>query len=833
MAPCQRCAEAASLLFDGTKAGVDVQRYARADHGYVIGVFRGRERDDAISVWLRVNAAAPVVKVRAGDGIHLVDAATSAARAVAADTIWAALPKPEWGSRGYAHALYGPAPRCMAWLQARGNETPGRSLLKLSQEMLEPEQIGTALLELLGRDDLLDEDRAARTELDATSRALEQLHDDDAARRRQEDAELAAIAGRDQARTLLARADGLWTLHYAKGLVDAVARADEARAAVRPAGDDRRAARRRLAATAAELQQVGDGDALRAAAEAARTALDAATEDLVQAGKAKSAAQTRLSDLLDRLGELAVAAEAWDGNPLADLEPRVLTAADNLAVLSGAHAVAAADRQRREGELRAAETGTAGAAAATAARLRAAGIAATPLLDGIDLDRASRPQWEPRLAPYRDAVAVAASERDAAIAAAAAGDMLIDGEPTPSVHPEGVLAAPPAAVPFLRYLASAIVGDEYAARHGEHVTVVGGFADPIAGREARVNAARRALDAAGDTEQAAADRLSWQRSTVENLNALVAAARAATDHAAARAAERQLRAELSRLDEPENRAAAAHRRASEQQRGADAAWGGYDQHRKRLEERRHHDEQRLTAATQRLRLALERWLSQRARIPYWAVRWAVTFDRAAAALADDAAEHPSGDDRSSSGAYRRAANHAIDRALGACGIDRDTGHGAPPGSGVDLAVAERSAAGLGSDDESGQSYERQARAFHQVADALGAWLRRLHVEDAATAAHVNADRERRAQALDAAQQVCDQRSRDLPMLQDQIERLLRTSLGTVANKLNELDLAAQGAGADLLVEPQRPATAKGELAVAGHAPVSARTQRRARPVQGA
>ena len=158
MAPCQRCAEAASLLFDGTKAGVDVQRYARADHGYVIGVFRGRERDDAISVWLRVNAAAPVVKVRAGDGIHLVDAATSAARAVAADTIWAALPKPEWGSRGYAHALYGPAPRCMAWLQARGNETPGRSLLKLSQEMLEPEQIGTALLELLGRDDLLDED---------------------------------------------------------------------------------------------------------------------------------------------------------------------------------------------------------------------------------------------------------------------------------------------------------------------------------------------------------------------------------------------------------------------------------------------------------------------------------------------------------------------------------------------------------------------------------------------------------------------------------------------------------------------------------------------------
>lgn len=798
--------EAASLLFDGTKAGVDVQRYARADHGYVIGVFRSRGSKDAMTVWLRINAAAPVLKARAIEGFNLVEATTSTARAAAADAVWASLPKPEWGSRGYAHALYGSTPRCMAWLQARGNEMPGRSLLKLSQEMLEPEQIGTALLELLGRDDLLDEDRAARAELDATSREVEQLRNDEVAQRRQEDDELAAIANRNQARLLLTRAERLWTLHYAKGLVDSVSRADDARAAIRPAGDDRRAARRQLHATIAAIDEIGDGAALKAAVAAAQIALDTATEELVGAGKAKSAAQTRLSDLLARIDELAIAAEAWDGSPLSDLEAHAITAAEDLAAATAAHAVATADRQRRESELQAAEAGTAGAAAEASERLAAAGIAATPLLDGVEVDPTARAAWEPRLTPYRDAVVIATQVRDDALAAAAAGDMLIDGDPSAVEPPPGIVAAPRAAVPFLHWLAAAVPSDQRTARHGEHVTVVGGFADPITGRQARIIGARRAVDEAQEVERGTAELAAKRKAAAEDASRLVAAAHAAAARDEARGSERALRAAIANLDEAENVTAEAHRRAVAEQGRAAEAWGGHDQHRKRLGDARQRDEQAVFAATQALRISAERWSAQRQRVPYWSVRWGGDLGSAAAALAGDAAEHPTGDDRSSSGAYRRAANHAIDRALTVCGIDSDTGAGAPAGSGVDLAVAERTAAGGARDDDDGQSYERQASAFHHVADALGAWLRRLQLEDEATASHIANDRDRRATALAAAQDLCDERSRNLPMLQDQIERLLRTSLSAVADKLNQLDLAAQGAGADLLIEPQRPAT---------------------------
>jgi hypothetical protein len=125
----------------------------------------------------------------------------------------------------------------MAWLQARGNKTPGKSLLKLAQETMTPIQIGTALPELLGRDDLLLEDRKARADLDETSRELDRLKTEDEVHRRDEDVELRAIQGRDAARGHLATAQRLWHLHYAKGLVDAGVRlADARRAAQRRRG---------------------------------------------------------------------------------------------------------------------------------------------------------------------------------------------------------------------------------------------------------------------------------------------------------------------------------------------------------------------------------------------------------------------------------------------------------------------------------------------------------------------------------------------------------------------------------------------------------------------
>ncbi len=801
--------EATSLLFDGTKAGVDVQRYARVDHGYIIGVFRSRDvEDDSLTVWLRINAAAPVLRARVTPGIHLVEAATSTARAAAADAMWTALPKPEWGSRTYAQELFGSAPRCMAWLQARGNETPGKSLLKLSQEMLTPEQIGVALLELLGRDDVLDQDRAARTELDATIREVDDLRNDDNNRRREEDDELKAIAGRNQARGHLDRAERLWQLHFAKGLVDASARLAQAREDIRPLAMARRDIRIQSRATADALTALGDGSALKDAAAAAQTVLEASNESWRQTSNAKSIGQNHLDSALSELDGLKIAAEAWDGTSTAELSVLLQGGEEQLSIAKATEAVAIADRERSETALRAAEDGTAGTAGGAAARLREAGISALPLIDEIDIEPTSRAAWEPRLALYRDAVAIEAADAPMALSVGQPGDTFIIGESGGDPAPAGITAAPSSSIPFLRQLA-ATKSTGTAAHLSDHVVVIGDFPSPITGRRARINAARTELEEDKEREQRATAEVGRQQDVLFDLQHQLDAARAVEQLASVRATITSLRENLAKLDRDDNEAAETYRKSNDAFGKAREAWGGFNERRQRLEAAKTHDQKELWSASQKLRGSIESYYRNRNILPYWAQRWGGDQDSAGVALAQDATENPSSDDRAASSSYRRAANHAIDRALMLCGVDADTGAGAPPGSGVDLAVAERTRAGAsGSDDERAQSYERQATAFHAVAGALGGWLERLRLEDHAREEHIASDRGRRSEALSAAEQLCEERRRNLPVIQDQIERLLRTILAGVGEKLNQLDLAAQGSGADLLVEPQRPVTSR-------------------------
>src|SRR5207249_2300057 len=129
------------------------------------------------------------------------------------------------------------------------------------------------------------------------------------------------------------------------------------------------------------------------------------------------------------------------------------------------------------------------------------------------------------------------------------------------------------------------------------------------------------------------------------------------------------------------------------------------------------------------------------------------------------------------------------KALAACGIDSDTGDGAPPGSGVGIAVSERMNAGpdatsTGEDEVASIRYEWLARAFHALTDALGSWLERLRLEDEAAEAHIVADRSRREEALVTAATACDERSRNLPIIQDGIERSVRTLLAAISDRLN-------------------------------------------------
>jgi hypothetical protein len=810
--PAAGAPEAASLLFDGTKAGVDVERYARAERGYVIGVFAREGGVEPLTVWLRINATSQYLWARCTDGIRLVDQATPSAREAVADSIWSELPDPQWGSRTYVEKLYGSAPRCVAWLQARGNATPGKSLLKLAQERMEPEQVGLALLELVGRDDLIDADAEARADLDERTRELERLRLDDGRRRQEEDDELAAIAARQKAREQLALANSLWRLHYAKGLLDASARAAAARGEVAPLGGQRRLARGRLRAASAELALLGDGSALRGAADQASALEQAARETHETALRGTAGLRATLDQLERAADERRPLAERWDGTSLQDADSAVAAASeherDTIARLGAAEAgTAEADRS-----LAAVESHGGGRAGQTAARLDAAGLHTRALLDELRLDPDARGDWEPRLTLYEDAVAVGNQFRREALAAAEPGDVLVFGSETSREPPPGIAAAPPAAIDFLYEIADAPAHHDPArAELGAHVVVVGGFADPVIGRAARLDAVQRKIEQSHEQEQEARNALSQAIRRREIAQATRNAAQAHSDLTEATKQSENTRRHLHDAAVVENSTASDYAEARERSGLAQREWGGFEASRTRVEAEIRAAEEELAGHTGDLRAALERVRRRTEAIGYWSRAWAAGGTTSAeAALADDT----SGEARADADAYRRAANHALDRALAACGIESDTGAGAPPGSGVAIAVSERTNADrsdsaiAGSEDISEIRYERLARAFHALVEALGSWLQRLQLEDEAAEAHIVADRDRRDEALTIAAAACAARSRNLPILQDQIERVVRTLLAEISDRLNELDLAARGSGADLRIESLRPATAK-------------------------
>ncbi|HZR93045.1 MAG TPA: hypothetical protein VFA44_11650 [Gaiellaceae bacterium] len=809
--PATGAPEAANLLFDGTKAGVDVERYARAERGYVIGVFAREGGTDPLTVWLRINATAQYLWTRYADGICLVEADTPSAREAAADALWSELPDQRWGSKTYAKNLYGSAPRCVAWLQARGNATPGKSLLKLAQERMEPEQIGLALLELVGRDDLLHADAEARADLDERTRELERLRLEDERRRGDEDDELGAIAARGRAREQLALAMRLWRLHNAKGLVDATARATATRAEeIPPLRRARHAARHRARAARAELARLGDGSSLREAAERTSLLEANAREAHETALRAAVGLRTTLDQLEQTADALRSLAERWDGTPAADAERAVAVANEHERAMIAR--LGAADAATREAEhaVKAVETHGGGRAGETAARLAAAGVQARPLLDELNLDPEARDEWEPRLTLYEDAVAVDGRSRQEALAVAEAGDVLVFGSDQDREPPPGIATAPPAAIAFLRQLAEAIAGRDPAhAQLGAHVVVVGGFADPVIGRAARLDGAQRKLARSLERQQEADRLMTAAARSRELAEANREAARARRDLDVTTTQIETVRSQLHRAAAEENRNATAHAEAHERSNLAQRHWGGFEARRAQLEGELTRAEDEVSRCNSELRAAIDRLRRRTGAVGYWARAWGADAASAEAALADD----PSGEARADADAYRRAANHALDKALTACGIDSDTGDGAPPGSGVAIAVSERTnaspeATSAGDDEIASIRYEWLARAFHALTDALGSWLERLQLEDEAAEAHIVADRSRREEALATAATACDERSRNLPIIQDGIERSVRTLLADISDRLNELDLAARGSGADLRIESIRPASAK-------------------------
>ncbi|MFC4051846.1 chromosome partitioning protein ParA [Actinomadura syzygii] len=607
----------AELLFNAELAAQGDSQWASADHGYIVGVFDHADRveDDgetAVTVWLRVNVDAPHLEIRWRDGVHLAAAPSEAERVSLADRLWAGLPRSagrrDLVAKDLSRVLYGGQVRCVSFLSTSVRSKVATNLLSQPLNEISPERIFSAIAALTGLDRELEAERKSRAEEHRerakAAEASERLADWE----RDAASLLKTFDRRDRARDEVAAALRHWRTRQARLLADALA-ADAAHAAeqerLRAEGAELAAAAK---AAEREIEQL-TGGALDAQSQEAGAAL---AELKGQAGKLaadKAVARDRLDELrrqVSALEERRRQVQARDGAAdraeLAAAEARRDEAQQELGMAKGA--VARAERSLAE-----AEAGE-GSAPAQIRALAAEGITAVGLLDAVELADDVRERWEAALWPYREAVVVSADDLPAAVTALRnmPGSMIVPADshpasrtqPTEPPHPESAAqpdsAAPPESAaqpndaaepdgtpvsegcgisesssrsgggglpdgvrcePSLGRFFAALAGDPVhsggMAEGGAGVVVVGGFAEPVTGRVARVRAAHAALETARETLERARRATSDAAADVALAGRRLAGAGAADELDAVRDTMTELRERLEELAAGESR----------------------------------------------------------------------------------------------------------------------------------------------------------------------------------------------------------------------------------------------------------------------------------------
>lgn len=789
---------AAGLLFKPEAAGVEGAQFAPAPHGYIVGLFVDPEDPTGIespplTVWVRMSTQTPYLQVRWENAILVADDDTDELRYNQADSIWKSLSaNNQCSARKMQESLYGDAPRCMAYLDT----TLRRAAVSLlSQQMTEmsPDAIGQSLIELAGLRHLLEEEQSQRNALAEHQRRLSDAGASHEKRLREEDAELAGVANRQQARDRLAYGAEMWRLHFAKRYVEIVPEQQSATTTIAEATAT-------VASARADLEDARDAHRLLAerrdltdAELEARTVWDKAKEARERADQERAIHAHRITETAARRPSLVAASEGWNGTSVEDAAAALETA------LSDA---AEAELRRRNAErasdeagetLRQAEAGISPDTAEVVAALDVETISATVLADTVTIDESARDRWEPVLWPWRSAVVVAPTDAELAIAAVRdlPGAVLVaaDADDAARPLPDGITSG----VPVGGLLAALGGRTEYhpdphrVADRDAGVVVVGGFPDPTTGREARIAAARAGVDAA-------AGELRDAKRALARANLEVRAASATADQARAVADLEQLDAELKRLT---------------------ALVAGYDQRIPGLRDAeqnafsdwqeadvlvRTHDLQ-VTAAGNVVKQA-KRSLSdaEDARkkalkalddlhLSYWRDGWGDTVDAAHALLNEQEDQVK----RLTSKRLRNRAQEALKDALDA--YEADVGE-VP--SDIEEVRERRD------DLADGDDPTPRAVSFQDLSRPLRTRLLGSTERDAITNTKIRRDRaEREAMVGDLDREVSD-RTGTLQTLQDMIERSLEGHFGRMSAALDRLDCARGGHGAELLVHSRRP-----------------------------
>ncbi|WP_432877961.1 chromosome segregation ATPase [Kribbella sp. CA-245084] len=595
---------AAELLFTAEAAGQE-GNWSNVDRGYIVGVFSDPELTDldeveaaAITVWIRINRKASYIDLRWKQGLHIPYGATEAERAAGADALWAALPhsngRTDFHANKLSQVLYGGQVRCVSFLSTSVRSSPTANLLAEPLNELGPARIFNAIATLTGLDHELEQEQAHRsaehTQREATKQATADLQ-----RWEQEMATVeAGILQRAAAREALAAAKESWQARNARHLIDGDARNREI---LQELGilDERVAEQEaRKESVDTEIDAFGNEEGMLRDVQLTRQErdkLDARDREL-------DLAQRSVREQLERLGQehrrLLEAGRSADGRDLAAAGEEQAEAREVLEEHIGRDHAARVAVEHTEAELREAESGQT-VSATQQQVLETAGLECGALTDITELPESDRAEWEPRLAPYREAVVIDAG--DATVATTALADAGYPGFLL-------VLANRPGAPKSRRGPKSAdkrFTLDGFFAALSERATKenideaagvvsVGQFDEPITGRTARIQAAGRRVEASKAARAVASAALEQARSRVEQAERRTAAAQALADADAVQEQILQLRESIDRHETDRDSLAPQLQAAKE---SAEAAAGQQlvrDERLKNLEStRRDHD----------------------------------------------------------------------------------------------------------------------------------------------------------------------------------------------------------------------------------------------------
>ncbi|MFF5207437.1 chromosome partitioning protein ParA [Streptosporangium sp. NPDC000396] len=758
------------LLFNAElAAGGGGRSWASADHGYIVGVFAGADSvDDAVTVWLRVNQEAPHLEIRWTPGVCVASAASEAERVTRADAMWAALPRSagrrDVVARDLTRFLYGDRVRCVSFLSTSVRSKVATNLLSQPLNEISPERVFEAIAALTGLDAELDQEREARRDEHAkrvrATRAAELLKEFEGESRTL----LETFDRRDRARVRLADALRCWRGRLARRLADA-ARRDESLAAdlerIHAAGER---ATEAISEVKAEISTLKD-DTLDRGLAGARRELAELQARAAKLEADRAVAENSVDELRSRIPGLEEQRRLADGRDVETAENELTQA--KLRLNEALKALGVADREV-EGAGAALEDAEGGPAAVQLNALAGAGVAATGLLDAIDVAEHAR---DDGAAPDRAG--------QAATALGARG--------WPQEHAVIVDAADLTAA--ARALAS-LPGSVLVSAAG--VTVVGSFEAVATGREARIKAAEQRLHRARDAQETAAAAVRTAEDGTAEAGRRLEGARAAVrlaDVERRMAERRSALAELAdALAEIGPRVAEAEQRAST----LDFRARTRNMEIERLEGRRaRHEADRDQARDQAAKITVERDVLG---LDALAEEWGGTVDGAREWLeALGEQERPLTAEE-----WWRAAERRLDEAL------RDTFPGEDEEMPEELRflVRERAEPGAG-------RTAREQATFPGVCAALSSYLRGQEEYERHQRRQIESQIATRQRDLTAATKGAEEAAQSTAVHRAALTAAIKARLTRVAEEFDKLDTSYGGYGATLEF-PMPPAPADPE-----------------------